>query len=107
MDKEEIKQMIFDFMYSETDVLEEAEQINFSNYFEKWWKNYSTNMTKFSILIKPQNKILRENKTLTFNPEIYKSYKKFLDSNGKIASRDLEKHMIRTLNNAIEEKNND
>jgi hypothetical protein len=41
MDKEEIKQMIFDFMYSETDVLEEAEQINFSNYFEKWWKNYN------------------------------------------------------------------
>ena len=41
MDKEEIKQMIFDFMYSGTDIPEEAEQINFSNYFEKWWKNYS------------------------------------------------------------------
>ena len=38
MSKDEIKQMIFDFMYSETDVPEEAEQINFENYFEKWWK---------------------------------------------------------------------
>ena len=38
LNKDEIKQMIFDFMYSETDVPEEAEQINFENYFEKWWK---------------------------------------------------------------------
>jgi len=40
MDKETIKWMIFDFMYNEHKP-EEAEQINFENYFEKWWKNYS------------------------------------------------------------------
>lgn len=40
MNKEKIKQMIFDFMYNEHQP-DEAEQINFSNYFEKWWKDYN------------------------------------------------------------------
>ena len=39
VNKEKIKQMIFDFMYNEHQP-DEAEQINFSNYFEKWWKDY-------------------------------------------------------------------
>ena len=37
--KEKIKQMIFDFMFNEHHA-DEQEQINFQNYFEKWWKNY-------------------------------------------------------------------
>ena len=43
---------------------------------------------------------LRETKTLSFNPKIYKSYKHFIESKDKIISRDIERHMIRTLNNA-------
>ncbi len=43
---------------------------------------------------------LRENRTLSFNPKIYKSYKQFIESKDKIISRDIERHMIRTLNNA-------
>jgi hypothetical protein len=42
----------------------------------------------------------RENRTLTFNPNIYKPYKKLIESKDKIMSRDIERHMIRTLNNA-------
>ena len=34
-----IKQIIFDFMFNEHQP-NEQEQINFSNYFEKWWKDY-------------------------------------------------------------------
>jgi len=45
-------------------------------------------------------KIIRENKTHTFNPEIYKPYQKFIESKDKIMSRDLERHMMRTLDNA-------
>ena len=48
----------------------------------------------------PTQNTIRENKTLTFNPTIYKRYKKFIESKDKIMSRDLERHMIRTLNNA-------
>jgi hypothetical protein len=43
---------------------------------------------------------LRETKSLSFNPKIYKSYKQFIESKDKIISRDIERHMIRTLNNA-------
>ena len=39
-DKEKIKWMIFDFMFNEHQP-DEQEQINFENYFEKWWKNYN------------------------------------------------------------------
>ena len=48
----------------------------------------------------PTQNTIRENKTLTFNPKIYKSYKRFIESKDKIISRDIERHMIRTLNNA-------
>ena len=34
-----IKQIIFDFMFNGLQP-DEQEQINFSNYFEKWWKDY-------------------------------------------------------------------
>ena len=47
-----------------------------------------------------QQKLKRERKTLSFNPTIYTPYKKFIESKDKIISRDLERHMIRTLNNA-------
>ena len=36
-DKEKIKWMIVDFMFNEHQP-DELEQINFENYFEKWWK---------------------------------------------------------------------
>ena len=48
----------------------------------------------------PTQNTKRENRTLTFNPKIYKSYKRFIESKDKIISRDIERHMIRTLNNA-------
>ena len=48
----------------------------------------------------PTQTVKRENRTLTFNPKIYQPYKKFIESKDKIISRDIERHMIRTLNNA-------
>ena len=48
----------------------------------------------------PTQTVKRETKTLSFNPKIYKSYKQFIESKDKIISRDLERHMLRTLNNA-------
>ena len=48
----------------------------------------------------PTQTVKRENRTLTFNPKIYQPYKKFIESKDKIMCRDLERHMIRTLNNA-------
>ena len=37
LEKSQIKQIIFDFMFNEHQP-DEQEQINFENYFEKWWK---------------------------------------------------------------------
>ena len=48
----------------------------------------------------PTQNAKSENRTLTFNPNVFKPYKKFIESKDKIMSRDLERHMIRTLNNA-------
>jgi len=40
MDKEDIKHMIFNFMYDEHRP-DEDERTNFNNYFERWWRNYN------------------------------------------------------------------
>ena len=45
MDKEDIKWMIFNFMYDEFQP-DENEQINFENYFERWWRNYNYKFVK-------------------------------------------------------------
>ncbi len=42
---------------------------------------------------------LRENRTLTFNPETYDRYKSFIESKDKIMCRDLERYMQRQLDN--------
>ena len=42
----------------------------------------------------------REKKTHSFNPVIYKAYQTLLESRGHVpASRDLERHMMRQINN--------
>jgi len=47
-----------------------------------------------------QSKPNREKKTHSFNPIIYKAYQTLLESRGHVpASRDLERHMMRQINN--------
>ena len=43
MDRQQIKWMIFDYMYGHDNMnsVDEEEQIQFEDYFEKWWENYS------------------------------------------------------------------
>ena len=45
MNKLQIKQMIFDYMYGhDMNSVDEKDQIQFEDYFEEWWENY---MSKF------------------------------------------------------------
>ena len=42
VDKEKIKWMIFDYMYGhDANSVDEEDQIQFEEYFEKWWEDYS------------------------------------------------------------------
>jgi len=54
----------------------------------------------FTMSIQTKRKTpLRENRTLTFNPETYDRYKSFIESKDKIMCRDLERYMQRQLDN--------
>ena len=46
-----------------------------------------------------KTKRFREMKTHTFNPDIYNRYKSFCESRDVACSRDLERRMIRQMNN--------